>query len=168
MVTEVKDQWCDPYPLVTWINGKGVRESELPVFATQVIDGKGYRIAVPPDGKEGFMRTYCIGPVKIADGKAVMMENRVTDNATNHNENDLSGVTKPVPKLNKGNRTTQSIVTHENNNFGTKVGRPKKEVDVEKIIELRKRGWNLRDIEGMTGVPRSTVGRILQGQRVLI
>ena len=73
MATEVKDQWCDPYPVErSTLNGKPV--SELPVFATQVIDGKGYRIAVPPPGKEGFVIPYCIGPVKVVDEKAVILE----------------------------------------------------------------------------------------------
>lgn len=171
MATEIKDQWCDPYPVeVSTLSGKTIKED--PVFATQVIDGKGYRIAMPPDGKGGLMKTYCIGPVKVVDGKAVILEKpekQVTDTppasiyqAWNI---DVEGVTKISPT----DSTWQSNVTHEKDNFVTR-GRPKTDLPIDEIMELHKQGIGSRNIVMLLGlnVTYRTVARVIEGQGVLV
>lgn len=50
--------------------------------------------------------------------------------------------------------------------YGTR-GRPKKQCDEENILELAKT-MTVREVSQKTGVPRSTVSRILNGQKVLL
>lgn len=171
MATEV-NTWCDPYPLVTWMNSKNHRESELQVFATQVIDGKGYRIALPPDGQEGLMKTYCIGPVKVVDGKAVILEkpeNRVTDTPLTsipHTQDiDVqSFVTECLT-----DSTCHENVTPEKDSFVT-TGRPKADLPVEDIMKLHREGNSSRNIVVLLGLNVSyrTVARVIEGQQVLV
>ena len=170
MVTENKNGWCDPYPIErSTLNSKPVSES--PVFATQVIDGKGYRIATPPDGKEGLMRTYCIGPVKVVEGKAVILEKSekpVTDTppasiSQAWNIDVQSFVTKSPT-----DSTQTEDVTHEKQTFVT-TGRPKADLPVDEIMELHGKRKSSRDIVKILSLNVSyrTVARIIEGQQLL-
>lgn len=81
----------------------------------------------------------------------------------NPHEQQPSGVTNLVPKIIE----SSNIDLPENRNFGTRRGRPKKEVDEKRIVELSKE-MTVREIAEKTGVPRSTVSRIIAGQKVLV
>jgi len=143
-------RWADPYPKKD--------DRELQGYATCVIDGKGWRVS--PSG-----RTYCIGRVEILpDGTTITVADKPPDSA----ETNPSVVEDSDPKLNKGKTTNTKDVKAKNNNFGSGPGRPKKEFPEDLIKKMFKEKASMREISRKTGVPFSSVQRILAGQRVLV
>jgi len=154
-------QYADPYPKKN--------PEELQGYATTIIDGKGWRIQMP-DELPGVMRSVCIGPVDVVDGKAVPqkkkppvpeenLEKGVTDITPDSDESDSSGVENPVKKLNKGNHTT---------------GRPPTLVPEEFLNSVKEKGLTSREssllYEAETGkyISYVTFSKLLKGERLLI
>lgn len=158
------DTWCDEYPLVTWINNKNQRESELQVYATQVIDGKGYRIFVPE--KEGYVIPYCIGPVKVIDGKAVIIE-KPKKPTTDTPPASISQAWNIDEKAVTLSYTIDSTCETDSEpvNVTKKPRSLRKELPEEEIINSTESGEVLAKRFGVT---RMTISRIRRGQRVLV
>jgi len=143
-------------------------KDELQVYATQVIDGKGWRI-------NSHGRTYCIGPVDIIDGCAVPRKNSVEKEipekqsvviTTNRDEIDSSGVENPVTKVPASASTTQQPTTLESDSFVTKKnGRPRVGLPEDEIL---KSSSPSRVLAEKYGVSHTTITRIRKGQRVLV
>jgi len=138
-------------------------KDELQVYATQIIDGKGWRI-------NSHGRTYCIGPVDIIDGCAVPRKNSVEKEipekqsvviTTNSAQSDSSGVENPVTKVHEG-----KVDTLESDSFVTKKnGRPRVGLPEDEIIKSSEPS---RVLAEKYGVSHTTITRIRKGQRVLV
>ena len=142
--------WVDPYAKK--------RPEELQTFATCIVDGQGYRIS-------NTGRTYCVGPVTV-DGnqRSHVVGKEVTDIVTDAPQTKRPRIAEGGPKIIMGKTTTPRKV----NTFGPPQGRPKKQTPDEKIKELAGQGRSPREIAKLTRIPRSTVQRIINGQRVLV
>jgi len=155
-------------------------KDELQVYATQIIDGNGWRIA-----KDG--RSYCIGPVKIVDGMAVPLEKEKSE----EKEIPENGVTDSPPALilqacdidekvvineNMSNPTPPNDITHEIDLLQefkpvrhVKRARVKNKLPGEaEIIKLHKEGMTTRQLGEKYSVSHMTIARILNGQKILV
>lgn len=149
---QAPDYWMDPYIR---------KDKELQAYATFVTGGKGYRVA-----KNG--QTYCIGTIGTGGTPATNREKSVADSNTDHNDSVSSVVEESEPKIKISKTTANNNTRVNDNNFGSVRGRPKKEVPEYLINKLSQEGSSIREIEKKTGVPYSSIRRVLAGQRVLV
>lgn len=129
-------------------------------YSTCVVDGLMFRVS--PSG-----RTYCAGPYK-----PPTPEKGVAGPSPDRHQTQRSGVKEPVPKIDKGKKGYVKPSKAKTPIFGTpqnasKRGRPKKTRNEGKLLKMS-HTMTIRQIVKKTGVPRSTVQRILAGQKVLV